>query len=112
MHHAMADGDGRSTHMGDEPRAELVLRGADVPDLGGLGMLVGEDRAVGAPCDQMRPRPDALELTLEPAREPVAVADGENLELDARGAGVDDEDAAIHGAHPAATLGIERRWWA
>ena len=62
---------------------------------------------------EMRPGADALELTLERQLEPVARGDIEELELDARRAGIDHQQRAARARHGAATAAAaSRRAWA
>ena len=51
---------------------------------------------------------DALDLAFQEALQPIAGADCEQLELDARAAGVDDEDGLGHGRH--ARIGCLAIW--
>jgi hypothetical protein len=64
-------------------------------NVGDLVRCVGflDERGLIAPaCRKVRPGADALELTFDQKSQLEGLLDGENLELDARRAGVDDED--------------------
>ena len=65
-------------------------------------------RALGL---QMRVGADTVELAGQRAAQRVAGIDREQLELDARRAGIDDEDVVGHGAQPA-TGCFSRLLWA
>ena len=57
---------------------------------------------------QPRPGADAVHLTFDEAIEIAARAGCENLKLEARGAGIDDQNC-VHGLHTAATAAFLRR---
>ena len=97
MHHAVADGDGQRSDLGAQEFDQPAQGSRHVGHLGGGPGLVDQDFAPGALGNDMRTDSDALDLALEPALQPIAPADREQLELDARAAGVDDEDGVGHG---------------
>src|SRR5262245_65559413 len=79
---------------------DLVERGRHVLDFGSGPSLVDQGVAARAARDQMGLYPHALDLTFEASLRPVAGRDREQLELDARAAGVDDENSLAHGLRP------------
>ena len=92
MHDAMADRNRQGSDLGTQELHDLAERRRDVGDVGPRPGLVDEDFTLCALGDQVRMDADALDLALEPALQLVAGANREQLELDARAAGVDDED--------------------
>src|SRR5262245_22157245 len=97
VHHAMANGDGQRSNLGAEKLHDLAQGRGHVGHLGGRPGLVDEDIALGALDDEVRPDADPLDLALEPTLQLIACADREQLEFDARAAGVDDKDGVGHG---------------
>ena len=93
VHDAMADRDGsmspRRRAASRRPRRARPARRAR-----SSGARFGRPEPLpSAPLGaQARPRADAVDLALRAARSSRAAVDAEDLELEARGAGVDDED--------------------
>ena len=100
MHDTVADGGGKLADMRPQELDHLVERGRYVLDLGSGPGLVDQGVAAVAARDQMRLYRHALDLTFQAPLEPIAGRDGEQLELDARAAGVDDENGLAHGVRP------------
>ena len=97
----------------EEPRLDPVQCRAHVRYLARRVRLVGQHRAGGVLGGEMRLGADALELTPERQPEPVGRGDVEELELDARRAGVDHQQRAARARHGAATAAAaSRRAWA
>src|SRR5262249_46323742 len=82
--------------LGTQELHDLAKRRRHVSHLGGRPGLVDEDLALDALGGKMRTDADPLDLSLEPPQQLIAGADREQLELDARAAGVDDEDGVRH----------------
>ena len=105
MDHPVADGERRCAQMLHDPVAHDLL-GRD--EVGCLDLPVGQDGAAmllgpeACPC-----RPDAVDLSGEAGAQ-ILARDVEQLELDARAAGVEDEDGAGH----AVTGCFRARWCA
>ena len=95
-----------------QPIVELPQSRRAVLDLGRLEPRVDQARTRGVDGRQMRPGADAFELTLEGEFQPGPGRDMEQLELDARRAGIDDQERALHRHHSAATAAAVRRAWA
>ena len=100
MHDTVANGGGKLADMRPQEPDHLVERGRYVLDLGSGPGLVDQGVAAHAARDQMGLYRHALDLTFQAPLEPIAGRDGEQLELDARAAGVDDENGLAHGLRP------------
>jgi hypothetical protein len=103
----MADRKERDLQFLAQPGASLLGGGGQVRDaLGRVGLIDQGGRAVlGA---QARARPDAVDLALDEPLQVAGRSGGKDLELEAGGAGIDDEDG-VHGDHTAGTAARRRR---
>ena len=91
MDHAVADGGRFKLLRFAQPRTSRLQRRRNILQLLGRIGLVDQLRLVCCFGAQPRLASNAVHLALEQALWPLGVG-GEHLELDARGAGVDDED--------------------
>ena len=101
VHDPVADRDRRGAQVLEQPAAEHLLR---PPDVGGLlrrDLPVDGLAALGVLRREPRPRrADALDLAPEQPGQVAALPDPEELELDARAAGVEDQDGVRHRLRP------------
>ena len=91
VHDTVADRPELEAAEARQPAPELARGGGKVGQLPRRIAAVDQRRAISADGLQPRMHADAVDLPLHPPLQPLAV-DGEDLELEARGAGVDDED--------------------
>src|SRR5581483_2956126 len=77
-------------------RNDFVQRGRHVADIRRRMARIDERMPLGILAQQTRSRADALDLTFHPPLEAVAGRDREELKLDARAAGIYDEDGLWH----------------
>ncbi len=108
MHHPVTHRHRIDATLLAQPRPRRAQSRRDVGDGSGLIGLVDQHTAVGGSGPQPRAAADAVDLAPDLALRIAAVLDREDLELDARRAGIDDEDG-IHGAHTAGTAAARRR---
>jgi hypothetical protein len=107
MGHAVADSRGqRTAQLLLQPGDGLVQRGRYVCDRARGPSAVDQGLPVLALCQQMRVRADAIDLPLQAPHKSVA-ANGEQLKLDARAAGVEDQDGLGHRIRPAPAASCE-----
>ena len=113
---AVADGDQvRPDVLLSQPGADAVHGGADLRHLARVERLVGQRHRRAVARIQPRALPDAVELAAADERRLRAVIEGIDTELQARRAGVDDEQrvhASTRRPPHAATAARERRAWA
>ncbi len=108
VYDAMADGDEIDLLRLAQPRPGSLQRRREIAHLVRRVGAVDQRFCVGAFGAQPRPRADPVHLALDQALEIAASPDLEDLELEARGAGIDDEDR-VHGGHAAGTAAVWRR---
>src|SRR5258706_5726599 len=102
MHHPVADCDRVDGMVLAQPAAGVLQRRWHVGHLGRVQLAIDRRAALDLGAQPWL-RPDAVDLALDPAAEQALVLGGEHLELDARGARIDDQDG-VHGAHAACGL--------
>ncbi len=108
MHDAMPDRNRIDLQLSAQPGACCRERGRDIADGFALIAAVDQHGAIGRGDAQPRPASDAVHLALDLALQAAVLLDPEDLELDARRAGIGDEDG-VHDTHAAATLEARRR---
>ena len=97
MRHAVADGRGKIVaQLLLQPGDGLVQCGRHIGDRAGGPSAVDQNVPVLALYAQRRAGPDSVDLPLQAPGESVVVTDREELELDARTAGVEDQDGLGH----------------
>src|SRR5262245_22081605 len=100
MHDTVPYGSGKLADMLAQEPDDLVERGRHVLNLGRGPSLVDQGVATHVARDQMGLYPHALDLAFQPPLKLIAGPDGEQLELDARAAGISDENGLAHGVRP------------
>ncbi len=108
MDHAMTDCDGIELLRLAQPGSDLLHRGRKVGRVLHAIALVDQPCSVGSLGAQPRARSDAVHLALDQALEIAAPRGPEHLELDARRAGIGDQDR-IHDVHAAGSAAMRRR---
>jgi len=91
-----------------QPASHLLHRGRKVGHILHRIFVVDQQRSVGRLGAQSRARADAVHLAFDQALEIAGARGFEHLELDARGAGIRNEDR-IHGDHAAGRAAMRRR---
>ena len=112
MHDPVADRTWHAAKPPDQPRFKPAERRIQVRYLVRRVSLVDQARPASILGRQMRPGADSLQLTLERELQPVAVDEVEQLELDARRAGINDQQRFDHAGHATAAVAAARRAWA
>jgi hypothetical protein len=105
---AMAHGDEVYALRFAQPRSGGLDGGGKIGDLIRGIRPVDQRLLVDALRAKTRPRADALDLALDQPAQLLASIRREDLELEARGAGIDDEDR-VHGDHAAGKTAAPRR---
>ena len=100
MHHAMADRDRQASDLCAQELHDLSQRRRHIGNVrAGPGLSISV-----SPSTPLAKKPrmdaDAFDLAFQEALQPIAFADREQLKLDARAAGIDDEDGVGHGSGP------------
>ena len=104
----MADGPRRDAELVAQPRARNGKRLGDVRN--GLDFILAIDQHGGLTVyrPEFRTAADSIHLPLDRTLQVRLAGHGKNLELDARGSGVDNEHR-IHRVHAALTIRARRR---
>ncbi len=108
VHDAVADGTRRDVELVAQPRSRNGKRLGDVWN--GLDPILAIDQHGGLTVHrpEFRPAADSIHLPLDRTLQARLAGQGKDLELDARGSGVDNEDR-IHRVHAALTIRARRR---
>ena len=104
----MTDRDRQASNLCAQELYHLAQGRGHVAHLPARPCLVDKDFALRVFGDEARMDADPLDLAFQAALQPIARADGEQLKLDARAAGVDDENGLGHGSQ--ARIGCLAIW--
>ena len=99
MHHTMTDRDRQASNLCAQELYHLPQGRGHVAHLPRRPGLVDKDLALRVFGGEARMDADPLHLSFQTALQPIARADGEQLKLDARAAGINDENGLGHGSH-------------
>ena len=108
MHHAMTDRNRQASDFRAQELYHLAQGRRHVAHFPGRPGLVDKDFALRVLGGEAWMDADPLDLAFQTALQPITRADGEQLKLDARAAGVDDENGLGHGSH--ARIGCLAIW--
>jgi hypothetical protein len=112
MDDAVPHGNGFDGLLATQPLGGGLKRRWHIGNVFWRKCLVDEGSAIGTGGTERRLRPDAVHLPLDVSSETAGRGiDGEHLELDARGARINDQDG-IHAVHAAGSAAVLRRAWA
>src|SRR5262249_6548357 len=99
MHHAVSDRDGQASDLGAQELNDLAERGRHVGGLGRRPGLVDENFAFCVLGSEPWLDANPLDLPLQATLQLIVRVDLEQLKLNTRAAGVDDENGVGHGPH-------------
>ena len=99
MHHTVTDGNRQASNFCAQELYDLPQGGRHVTHLSPGPCLVDKDATLRASGGEARMDADPLDLAFQEALQSVAHVDSEQLKLDARAAGINDENALGHDSH-------------